>query len=554
MARIIKVNYKGIETKEFLQGTTLKEISDSFKQNYNYPILVGKVNNNITELGYNVESNCDIDFYDRSSEIGININTNSLQFLLVLAVKKVLGYETEIEIQNSLDNGAYCEVKGHDIDKPILRKIEAKMNEIIDLDLRYTKVSVARLDAIEFFKKKKRFDKVNMLKYISNSYVNLYRLDDVYDYFFSELAESTKDLSDFKLTYIKKNGFVISYPNYENPSFTLDYVHKPLVYKTFKEYSEWGETIGVSNASDLNKIVSLGKANDIIRLSETHYEGQLANISEQIYNNKENIKIVLLAGPSSSGKTTTAKKLGIYLQSKGFKTHYVSIDDYFLEKEETPKDANGEYDFESINSIDLKLFNKHLTKLLKGEKILMPEYNFILGKKEYKKRYIQLEEKDILIIEGLHGLNELLTQSIDRKNKFKIFICPHTQINVDNHNYVHTTDTRKLRRMVRDNKTRGKSSTDTLKMWKKIRNGEMKYIFPFQQDIDAIINSSMAYEIGVLKTYAEPLLFSVDEKDEMYPEAIRLINLLRNFLPIPSDDIPRDSVLREFIGKSGFDT
>jgi len=326
------------------------------------------------------------------------------------------------------------------------------------------------------------------------------------------------------------------------------------VYKTFKEYSEWGETVGVSNASDLNKIVSLGKANDIIRLSETHYEGQLANISEQIYNNKENIKIVLLAGPSSSGKTTTAKKLGIYLQSKGFKTHYVSIDDYFLEKEETPKDANGEYDFESINSIDLKLFNKHLTKLLKGEKILMPEYNFILGKKEYKKRYIQLAEKDILIIEGLHGLNELLTQSIDRKNKFKIFICPHTQINVDNHNYVHTTDTRKLRRMVRDNKTRGKSSTDTLKMWKKIRNGEMKYIFPFQQDIDAIINSSMAYEIGVLKTYAEPLLFSVDEKDEMYPEAIRLINLLRNFLPIPSDDIPRDSVLREFIGKSGFDT
>jgi len=371
---------------------------------------------------------------------------------------------------------------------------------------------------------------------------------------FSELAESTRDLSDFKLTYIKKNGFVISYPNYENPSFTLDYVHKPLVYKTFKEYSEWGETVGVSNASDLNKIVSLGKANDIIRLSETHYEGQLANISEQIYNNKENIKIVLLAGPSSSGKTTTAKKLGIYLQSKGFKTHYVSIDDYFLEKEETPKDANGEYDFESINSIDLKLFNKHLTKLLKGEKILMPEYNFILGKKEYKKRYIQLAEKDILIIEGLHGLNELLTQSIDRKNKFKIFICPHTQINVDNHNYVHTTDTRKLRRMVRDNKTRGKSSTDTLKMWKKIRNGEMKYIFPFQQDIDAIINSSMAYEIGVLKTYAEPLLFSVDEKDEMYPEAIRLINLLRNFLPIPSDDIPRDSVLREFIGKSGFDT
>lgn len=554
MARLIKVNFRGIETKEFLQGTTLNEISDSFKKYFNYPILVGKINNHISELSHIVETSCNIDFLDRSSEIGATVNAHSLQFLLVVAVKKILGYECDIKIENSLDNGAYCEVINSSIDKPILKKIEEKMKEIADLDLRYTKVSVARMDAIEFFKKKKRMDKVNMLKYISNSFINLYRLDDVYDYFFSELALSTNDLSDFKLTYIKENGFVISYPTYENPEQTLKYIHKPMVYQTFLDYTRWGETIGVSNASDLNKIVSLGKYNDIIRLSETHYEGQLAHISEKIYENKENIKMILLAGPSSSGKTTTAKKLGIYLQSKGFKTHYISIDDYFLEKEETPKDENGEYDFETIKALDLNLFNKHLTKLLKGEKVLIPEYNFVSGKKEYKKRYLQLEENDLLIIEGLHGLNDELTSSINRRNKFKIFICPHTQINVDNHNYIHTSDTRKLRRIVRDNKTRGKSSAETLKMWKKIRNGEMKYIFPFQEDIDAIINSAMAYEIGVLKTYAEPLLFSVDEKDEMYPEAIRLINMLRNFLPIPSDDIPRDSVLREFIGKSGFDT
>lgn len=554
MARLIKVNFRGIETKEFLQGTTLNEISDSFKKYFNYPILVGKVNNHISELSHIVESNCNIDFFDRSSEIGATVNAHSLQFLLIVATKKILGYECDIKIENSLDNGAYCEVIGASIDKPILKKIESKMKEIIELDLRYTKVSVARLDAIEFFKKKKRIDKVHMLKYISNSFVNLYRLDDVYDYFFSELALSTCDISDFKLTYVKGNGFVISYPTYENPEQTLDYVHKPMVYQTFLDYTNWGNIVGVSNASDLNKIVSLGKYNDIIRLSETHYEGQLAHISEQIYENKENIKMILLAGPSSSGKTTTAKKLGIYLQSKGFKTHYISIDDYFLEKTETPKDENGEYDFESIHALDLNLFNKHLIKLLKGEKVLIPEYNFVLGKKEYKKRYLQLEENDLLIIEGLHGLNDELTSSINRRNKFKIFICPYTQINIDNHNYVHTSDTRKLRRIVRDNKTRGKSSAETLKMWKKIRNGEMKNIFPFQEDIDAIINSAMAYEIGVLKTYAEPLLFSVDEKDEMYPEAIRLINLLRNFLPIPSDDVPKDSVLREFIGKSGFDT
>lgn len=303
----------------------------------------------------------------------------------------------------------------------------------------------------------------------------------------------------------------------------------------------------------MNKVVSSGQYNDVIRLSETHYEGQLAYISEQVYLNKENVKLVLLAGPSSSGKTTTAKKLGIYLQSKGFRTHYISIDDYFLEKEETPKDENGEYDFESIYALDLKLFNKHLVKLLKGEKVLIPEYNFVTGKKEYKKRYLQLGQNDLLIIEGLHGLNDMLTSSISRKNKFKVFICPYTQINIDNHNYVHTSDTRKLRRIVRDNRNRGKSASDTLHMWKKIRAGEMKYIFPFQEDVDAIINSAMIYEVGALKTYVEPLLFSVDECDEMYPEAIRLINMLRNFLSIPSDDIPRDSVLREFIGKSGFD-
>ena len=554
MARLIKVNFRGIETKEFLQGTTLEEISDSFKKYYNYPILIGKINNHLTELTHEIDTNCDIDFLDRSSEEGQRVNSHSLQFLLILATKKILGYETDVQIENSLDNGVYCEIIGASIDKPILKKIEDKMKEIIDLDLKYTKVSVSRMDAIEFFKRKKRLDKVNMLKYISNSFVNLYRLDDIYDYFFSELAQSTNDLSDFKLTHIKNNGFVLSYPTASNPEKTLNYIHKPMVHNTFYNYTAWARKVGISNASDLNKIVSLGKYNDVIRLAETHYEGQLAIIAQQIYENKENIKLVLLAGPSSSGKTTTAKKLGIYLQSKGFKTNYISIDDYFKELEDTPKDANGDYDFETIEALDLELFNKHLVKLLAGEKVLMPEYNFVLGKKEYKKRYLQLEENEILIIEGLHGLNDKLTSSIKRKNKYKVFICPYTQINVDNHNYVHTSDTRKLRRIVRDNKTRGKSTSDTLKMWKRIHEGEKKNIFPFESDIDAIINSALVYEIGVLKTYVEPLLFSVDEKDEMYPEAIRLINLLRNFLPIPSDDIPRDSVLREFIGKSGFDT
>ncbi len=553
MSKLIKVNFKGLETREFLQGTTLLEISDSFKKYYNYPILVGKVNNHISELNHQIDSNCNIDFIDRATALGTCINANGLIFVLILAVKKILGYDCEVKVENSLDNGSYCEIENYKLDKQILKKIESKMKEIIELDLKFTKVSVSRLDAIEFYKRKKNIDKVNMLKYISNSFVNLYRLDDLYDYFFNELPVKTTDLSDFKLTHIKDNGFVISYPTIESPEKTLEYIHKPKTYQTFYEYTKWAQTVEISNASDLNKLVSLGKYNDVIRLAETHYEGQLAIISEKIYQNKENIKMVLLAGPSSSGKTTTAKKLGIYLQSKGFKTHYISIDDYFKEKDETPIDENGEYDYESINALDLNLFNKHLIKLLNGEKVLMPEYNFVLGKKEYKKRYLQLQKDDLLIIEGLHGLNDKLTSGIERKNKFKISIAPYTQINIDNHNYIHTSDTRKLRRIVRDNKTRGKGPEETLKMWDKIHNGEMNYIFPFQNDIDGIINSAMVYEIGVLKVYAEPLLFAVNEKDDMYPEAIRLINLLRNFLPIPSDDIPKDSVLREFIGKSGFD-
>lgn len=553
MAKLIKVNFKGLETREFLQGTTLQEISDSFKKYYNYPILVGRVNNHITELSHAVESNCTIDFIDRSTQLGLNINANGLIFVLILAVKKILGYDCEVKIENSLDNGTYCEIDNCKVDRQLLKTIESKMKEIIDLELKFTKVSVSRLDAIEFYKRKKNLDKVNMLKYISNSFVNLYRLDDVYDYFFCEMPLTTTDLSDFKLTIIKDNGFVLSYPTVDAPEKTLDYIHKPKTFQTFHDYASWARIIGISNASDLNKQVSIGKYNDVIRLAETHYEGQLAIIAERIYQNKENIKMVLLAGPSSSGKTTTAKKLGIYLQSKGFKTHYISIDDYFKEITETPRDENGEYDFETIDAIDLDLFNKHLIKLLNGEKVQMPEYNFVLGKKEYKKRFLQLQENDILIIEGLHGLNDKLTSSIERKNKFKIAIAPYTQINIDNHNYIHTSDTRKLRRIVRDNKTRGKGPEETLRMWKKIHNGEMNYIFPYQTDLDGIINSAMIYEIGVLKVYAEPLLFSVDEKDETYPEAIRLINLLRNFLPIPSDDVPRDSVLREFIGKSGFD-
>lgn len=550
--KMVKVNYREIETKEFLEDTPLIEISDSFKKYYNYPILVAKMDNDIVGLAEPVTKKSDIDFYDRSTAVGNNIYCRSAQFILIVAIKQVLGESAEIVVEHSIDKGIYCEITNCDIDKPILKKIEAKMHEIVLQDMKFTKVSVSRIDAIKYFRKKKRMDKVNVLKYISNTYVNLYRLDDVYDYFYGELCYSARVIDDFKLTYIKDNGFVLSCPDIYNPECTLDYKHHKMLFDTFLDYTKWGRILNINNAADLNEVVSTGKYGDLIRISEAYYDGQLSNVADRIYENKRNIKFVLIAGPSSSGKTTTSKKLETYLKSRGLKTHQISVDDYFVNRNQTPLDEHGEKDLESLKAVDVNLFNKHLAKLLDGEKVLLPEYNFMTGEREYRKKWLQMKEDDIVIIEGLHALNEDLTASVQRRNKYKIYISPLTQLNIDHHNYIHTSDTRKLRRIIRDNKFRNYNAADTLIMWDKISLGEERYIYPFQDDADVIINSAHVYELGVLKTYAEPLLFSVSENDPTYPEALRLINFLRNFLPIPSEEVPNDSVLREFIGNSCF--
>lgn len=552
MSRMIKVNFRNIETKEFEASTKLKDISEAFAHYFNYPILVGKVDNDIVELDQPITRSYNIDFFDRSSSVGNGIYGRTVQFLLIVATKKLLGEEAEVVIEHSIDKGFYCEIRGVDIDKPVIDRLEDKMREISKMDLKIEKLSVSRFDAIKYFQSKKQKDKVNVLKYISNTYINLYRIDDIYDYFYGELAYSTKQIDDFKLTYIKDNGFVLSYPTTYNPECTLDYVHHQMLFDKFLEYTRWGSVIDISNAAELNKVVSTGRYDELIRLSEVYYNNQLVEVADKIYENKGMTRIVLIAGPSSAGKTTTSKKLQIYLQSKGLKTYQLSIDDYFFDRDKTPKLPNGELDTESLNAVDVTLFNKHLTKLLDGERVELPEYNFVLGKREYKGNFLKMDKDDIIIIEGLHGLNDDLTMSIDRTAKFKIYISALTQLNIDNHNRIHTSDTRKLRRIVRDNKYRGKNASETLKMWKQIREGEEKYVFPYQDGADYIINSALVYEIGVLKIYAEPLLFNVSETDESYPEALRLINFLRNFLPIPSDDVPKDSVIREFIGGSAF--
>lgn len=552
MERMIKVEYKNKVIREFPENTTLLEIANSFQNEFNFPILVAKVDNVVEELAYKITKKCEIDFYDRSSVLGHTVYSHGVHFLLIVAAKKVLGNEAEVIIQHSIDKGVYCEIVGKEINKEIIRKIEDEMQKIVKQDYNFVKMSVSRKDAMSFFKRKKQLDKVEVFKYISNTYINLYRLDEYYDYFFSEMPYSTSVLDEFKLIYIKDNGFVLSYPSIYHPKDTEDYSHHKLLFDAFLDYTNMGKTVGISNVADLNKIISIGEYNDVIQLAEANYNSQLAKVADMIYNKMGKVKIVLLAGPSSSGKTTTARKLSVYLKARGFKTHSISTDDYFVNRVDTPKKPNGEYDFESIKAVDIDLFNKHLLKLLDGDKVELPEFNFVVGKREYNGKTLQLGDSDIVIIEGLHALNPDLTLAIDDVNKFKIYISPLTQLNIDNHNRIHTSDTRRLRRIIRDNKYRGRSAADTLRLWKNILEGEEEYVFPYQNEADIIINSALIYEIGVLKVYAEPLLFSVNEDDEVYPEAIRLINFLRNFLPIPSDDVPKASVLREFIGGSSF--
>lgn len=552
MGKIVKVNFRDKVVREYDADTSLIEISKDFKSNFNYPILAATLDNDECDLSGSLNKKCNIDFLDRSSSAGNAIYSRGLQFVLILAVNRLYGNEAKVIIQYSIDKGFYFEILGADVSRDSVDKITKEMKKIVQEDLKFTKLSVARIDAIKFFKKKNMPDKVKVLKYISNTYVNLYRLDEIYDYFYGHMPYSTSAIDEFKLFYVEDNGFVLCYPDIYNPEITLDYQHHEKLFKAFLEYTRWGQMVGINNAADLNERVSTGKYDEVIRIAELCYNNQLNEIADVIKERINEIKLILIAGPSSSGKTTTSKKLESYIRSKGINTISVSIDDYFLNREETPLDQNGEPDFESLRAIDVDLFNKHLLKLVNGEKVELPTYNFSLGKREYHSEPIKLGQNDVIIIEGLHALNDELTLSIERRNKYKIYISPLTQLNVDEHNRIFTSDTRKLRRIVRDNKYRGYMAEDTLKQWKKVREGEEKYIFPYQDDADRVVNSAFTYEIGVLKIYAEPLLFSVPETSQYYSEAIRLINFLRNFLPIPSEGVPADSVLREFIGGSVF--
>lgn len=378
MNRKIKIVFKN-QIFEYDEGITYKQISDDFKKYYNYDILVAQIDNNIVDLSDKLTKKCTIEFFDRSSTTGNSIYARSARFMLTLAVRNVLGEDAEIIFENSIDKGIYCSIEGSEISENIVKELYEEMKNISSKNYKFNKLSVSRIDAIKYFKKLNRIDKANVLKYISNTYVNLYKISDMYDYYYGKMAYSTNQIDDFKLTYIKDNGFVLSLPDIINPECTLDYTHHQMIFDKFLSYTNWGKLLGISNAADLNRVVSKAEIGDLINLAEAHYDSQLSSIAEEIYKSNRNIKIVLLAGPSSSGKTTTSKKLSIYLRSKGFITHPIALDDYFLEYENRILDENGNPDFESIRALDIELFNKHLTQLLEGKKVSLPTYNFVLG-------------------------------------------------------------------------------------------------------------------------------------------------------------------------------
>ena len=454
------------------------------------------------------------------------------------------------QVQHSLDKGLYIETN-FKLTETRMKNIKEGMKKIIEADMPIIKSTVDRAEAIKYFNSKNDKTKAGVMTYNTNSYITLYRLGNYYNYFYNLMPTSTGKVKDFDITFIKDNGFVLQFPTVYIPEKIPPYKHHPHMFEVFQECRDWAKIIGVENSVDLNKVVSLGKINDLIRIDETLQSNRLLNLAREINKRRKDIKIVLMAGPSSSGKTTTSKKLCMYLESFGLHPKVLSMDDYFVEREETPLDENGKPDYECLEAIDMKLFDKQIEDLLKGKIVTIPTYSFLVGKKEFNKE-ISLGEEDILVIEGIHALDNKVLTNIPRAKKYKIYISALTELNLDDHNRVSTTDNRMLRRIIRDNRTRNNNVEHTLKSWDSVRRGEEKYIFPFQDDADFTFNSALIYEIGVLKTYVEPLLYSVPQDSPYYEEAKRLINFLRLFLPIPADVVPQDSILREFIGGSCF--
>lgn len=514
-------------------------------------IIACSINNEIVELSYKLKEDTKLKLISIKDRMGAKIYRSGLKFIYITAIKELFGINTDVKLLHSLDKGIYTRID-LDLTVDIVKDIKAKMEELVSRDLRFEKITTSRKEAIKYFNEVKEKEKSSMYKQMTGDALTLYNLLNYYNYFYTKMPYSTGIIKSFDLTLTKDKGVMLEYPSTYDMKIP-PYTHMDQVLNVFKEYGKWADTLGVKYVSDVNNVVIEGKIKEFIELNEIKQNNDLLKIASEIEKNLNNIKLVLIAGPSSSGKTTTSKKLSLYLKNKGINPFVLSTDDFFKNRIDTPKNENGEYEYDIPEALDIDLFNEKLTSLIKGEETLLPTYNFLTGEKEYKHAPVSLKNRDLIIVEGIHTLNEMLTSKIDRKNKLKIYISPFTPLDLDRHNHVSTVDLRLIRRLVRDYRTRGYNAEETLKNWRVVRRSEEKYIFPYQKEADIVLNTALIYELGVLKTYAVPILFSVSYHSEYYSEALRIINFLKSFLNISDSMLPETALLREFVGGGYFE-
>ena len=555
MSEKVKVTI-GEKVYEYSRGTSFLEIAKDFQDDYKDDIALVMVGYRLQELNKLLTEDCCLTFITTAEDAGHKAYKRSATLLMLKAMYDVAeiaeeGTIEEVFVDFSVDKGLYCTMKGTvELNQKFLDKVMARMRTLSEEKLPINKKTIPTGEAIRLFRKYGMNDKERLFRYRRVSSVNIYSISGFEDYFYGYMLPDAGYIRYFQLILFDE-GFVLQLPTKENMREVPEFHPRMKLFHVLKEAQQWGEMLDVSTVGALNDMIVAGKMEELMLVQEALQEKKVAEIAEEIcrYGDK---KFVMIAGPSSSGKTTFSHRLSIQLLAHGMKPHPVALDNYFKDREFTPKDEFGNYDFECLEAIDIEKFNEDMNGLLQGKRVEIPSFNFKTGKREYKGDYMQLGEEDILVIEGIHGLNDKLSYSLPRESKYKIYISALTQLNVDEHNRIPTTDGRLIRRMVRDARTRGSDAKTTIGMWYSVRRGEEKNIFPYQEEADAMFNSALIYELSVLKQYAEPLLFSIKPEDAEYPEAKRLLKFLDYFLGISSEGVPNNSIIREFIGGSCF--
>lgn len=538
------------KTEKVAIGSTLSDVFSQFKLTLPYGPICAKVNNKVEGMHYRVYHSKDVEFLNMQAPSASRNYTRTLFFVLCKAVHDLYP-KSYVIIDIPVSNGYYVNLQlGHPVTSTDVERIHQRIQEIIDAHLPIKRFEVPTEQAITMFRERGDEAKAKLLESAGRLYTTYYEIDDYIDFYYGSLLTNTKKLYLFGLDKYY-DGLLLRVPSIENPAVLPDIIPQDKMFEIFKEHHKWQEILGVRTVGDFNEAVTLGHATDLINVSEALQEKKIAQIADEIASRK-GVKLVLLAGPSSSGKTTTCKRLSVQLLANGLKPLQISLDDYFINRDETPKDASGEYDYESIYALNLDLINKQFNALFRGEEVELPKYNFQQGKSEKSGKRLKMTDNNVLVVEGIHALNPELTAQIPEQQKFRVYASALTTILLDDHNYIPTTDNRLLRRIVRDNKYRGISAQDTIHRWPSVRAGENKWIFPYQENADAVFNTAMLFELAVLKTQAEPLLEQVPETSPEYSEAYRLLKFLKYFKPISNRDIPPTSLLREFLGGSSF--